>query len=145
MYIQLNGNNLSQLCQGIVLAENLPLFVHANVSRKRRGTLDWNHNFGILFYESINYLFLLWKFYLEIICGIVFNVFQKFVLPLIFESIEVECRKYTDCDKYNCYNKKIIKVRVDFFKELLFLFKKLVNCSCLCVNSYFSEFLEIQR
>ena len=40
LYIQLNGNIPSQLRQGIVLAENIPLFVHINISRKRRGTLD---------------------------------------------------------------------------------------------------------
>ena len=74
LYIQLNENIPSQLCQGIVLAENMPLFVHTNVSRKRQGTLDWNYNFGTLLYESINSPFLLWKFYLEIVCGILFNV-----------------------------------------------------------------------
>ena len=74
LYIQLNENIPSQLCQGIVLAENIPLFVHTNVSRKRQGTLDWNYNFGTLFYESINSPFLLWKFYLEIVSGILFNV-----------------------------------------------------------------------
>ena len=115
LYLQLNENIPSQLHQGIVLAENIPLFVHTNVSRKRRGTLDWNYNFGTLFYESINSPFLLWKFYLEIVCRILFNVSQKFILPLIFKGIEVDCRKYTHYDKYSCSNMKIIKIRDVFF------------------------------
>ena len=114
LYIQLNRNTLCQLRQGIVLAENIPLFAHTNVSRKRRGTLNWNHNFRIMFYESINSPFLLWKIYLEIICCIVFNLSQTFVLLLILKGIEVDCRKYTHCEKYNCSNMKIIKVRALF-------------------------------
>ena len=53
LYIQVNENIPSLLRQGIVLAESIPLFVHTNVSQKRRGTLDWNYNFGTLFYESV--------------------------------------------------------------------------------------------
>ena len=103
LYIQVNENILSQLRQGIVLAENIPLFVHTNVSRKRRGTLNWNYNFGTLLYESINSPFLLWKFYLEIICRVVFNLSQKFVLSLIFKG-----------SRSNCFNMKIVKVRAVF-------------------------------
>ena len=137
LYIQVNENIPSSLCQGIVLAESIPLFVHTNVSQKGRGTLDWNYNFGTLFYESINSPFLLWKFYLEIICRVVFNLSQKFVLPLIFKCIEVDCRKYTYCGRNNCSNMKIVKVRDVFFNELVFLCKKIVKCSCLHVNPYF--------
>ena len=90
-----------------------------------------------------------------------FNISQKFVLPLMFKGIEVDCRKYTYCGRGNFYNMKITKVRaVFFFKELVFQCKKLVKCSCLHVNSYFiidayktyikgrdyfSDYLEIQR
>ena len=123
LYTQLNGNTPSQLRQGIVLAENIPLFVHTDVSRKRRGTLDWNHNFGTLFYESTNSPFLLWKFYLEIFCRLVFNVSRKFVLLFIFEGFEVDCRKYTHCDKYNCSNMK--RVRAGFFLGVGFSVQKI--------------------
>ena len=66
-----------------------------------------------------------------------FDISQKFVLPLIFKGIEVDCRKNTYCGRDNCYNMKITKVRTVFFKEVVFPRKKIVKCSCLHVNSYF--------
>ena len=71
-----------QLRFGIVLAKNVNLFVYTNITPKNK-VFKIDSNFGTLYYESINSSFLLWKFYLDILCRIVFNVSQKFVLPLI--------------------------------------------------------------
>ena len=94
-------------------------------------------NFGTLCYESINSPFLLGKFYLDIFCRIVFNVSQRFILPLILKSINADYRKNTVCTSSNCLYLKINKVKVIFFRELVNLCRKLRGLSYLGVNPYF--------
>ena len=107
-----------QLQFGIIVAKNVNLFVHANVISRKK-VFGAGANFGTLFYESINSPFLLWKLHLDILCQIVFNVSQKFVLPLLLTGIEVNCRKYTYSTSSNSFNLKITKIKVLFFRELV--------------------------
>ena len=66
------------------------------------------------------------NFSLDILCWIVFNVSQKFVLPLILTGINAYCRKYAVCTSSNCFYMKINKVKAVFFRELVNLCKKLL-------------------
>ena len=125
-----------QLQFGIIVAKNVNLFVHANVTSRKK-VFGAGANFGTLFYESINSPFLLWKLHLDILCRIVFNVSQKFVLPLLLTGIEVNFRNYTYCTSSNCFNLKITKIKVLFFRELVNLCKQLAEFSRLNVNPYF--------
>ena len=117
-------------------------------------------NFGTLCYESINSPFLRWKFYLDILCQIVFNVSENFVLPLILTSINADYRKYIVSTSSNCLYLRINKVKVIFFRELVNLCRKLRGLSCLGINPYFiidaletyergedffNQYLEMQR
>ena len=72
MFAQTDDYFPVQLRFGIVLAKNVNLFVYTNITPKNK-VFKIDSNFGTLYYESINSSFLL----------IVFNVSQKFVLPLI--------------------------------------------------------------
>ena len=94
-------------------------------------------NFGTLYYESINSPFLCWKFCLDILCQIVFNVSENFVLPLILTSINADYRKYIVSTSSNCLYLRINKVKVIFFRELVNLCRKVRGLSCLGINSYF--------
>lgn len=66
------------------------------------------------------------NFSLDILCWIVFNVSQKFVLPLILPGINAYCRKYAVCTSSNCFYMKINKVKAVFFRQLVNLCKKLL-------------------
>ena len=109
------------------MARRINLFVHTNIAAIND---PFGLNFGSLYYESINSPFLLWKAYLGILCRIVFNVSQRFVLPLIVTGIDAKCRDFTVCTSKNCLNLKISKVRATFFRELVAFCKKLPEVSC---------------
>ena len=91
----------------------------------------------MLYYGSINSSFKLWKFYLDILCRIVFDVLKKFAFPLVLTGVDENCRKYTICTSSNCFNLKITKIKVIVFRELVNLCKKLSEFLCFNVNSFF--------
>ena len=49
------------LSYGVISSGQVPLFVHTSIVDKQK-RLAFNSNFGTLFYEVINSLFMLWKF-----------------------------------------------------------------------------------
>ena len=121
-----------QLKQGISLVQKVPLFVHANVVMKN-GRL----NFGKIYYENISSPYLLWKFYLDVLCQIVFNVSDEFIFPLRMSGIDVNCRDFTACTTKNCSGLEKIKVKAIFFRELVDFCIKLSQFCCKNVNSHF--------
>ena len=88
---------------------------NTNVRDKKR-VFDWYTNFGILFYESMNSPFMIWKLYLDILCQVVFNVSDKFVLPVILPGVTGDCRRYTTCTSKNYSNMKMNKIKAIFFR-----------------------------
>ena len=72
--VQINDYTPTQLRYGVLLEEQITVFVHSSVVNRQKLFDVGNCNCGILFYESINSPFLLWKFYLDILAGIFFNV-----------------------------------------------------------------------
>ena len=72
--VQINDYTPTQLRYGVLLGEQITVFVHLSVVNRQKLFDVGNCNCGILFYESINSPFLLWKFYLDILAGIFFNV-----------------------------------------------------------------------
>ena len=145
------------LSPGVVVPRRITLFVHTNIAAIND---PFGLNFGLLYYESINSPFFLWKAYLDILCRIVFNVSQRFVLSLIVTSIDANCREFAVCTSKNCLNLKISKVRAIFFRGLVVFCKKLSEVSCdnfdpnfiidvfkkyKKVENYFSEYLGLER
>ena len=72
--VQINDYTPTQLRYGVLLGEQITVFVHSSVVNRQKLFDVGNCNCGILFYESINSPFLLWKFYLDILARIFFNV-----------------------------------------------------------------------
>ena len=86
LHVEIDKYFSVQLKSGIIVAKNVNLFVHASINSRKK-VLEADSNFGMLIYESINSPFLLWKFCLDVLYRIVFNVLQKFVLPLFLTGI----------------------------------------------------------
>ena len=122
----------NQLKQGIVMTQKVPLFVNTNIVVKNDRL-----NFGGLYYESINSPFMLWKFYLDILCWIVFNVSHRFIFPLLMSGVDLNCRDFVICTSTNYSSLKKSKVKAIFFRELVLFCKKLSEFCCDNVDSYF--------
>lgn len=92
---------------------------------------------GTLFYEFINYLFLLQKFYLDTLAKIVLNVCDKIILPMLLSDIETDCQKYTVCTPTNCTPLRTDQIKFILFKEAVNLTQRLAQISSIFVNPYY--------
>ena len=102
----------NQLRQGFISTQKVPLFVHTYIDLKNDRPLfahtnnamkNGRSNFEGICYESKNSSFMLWKFYLDILCRIVFNVSHRFIFPLLMSSIDMNsCTNFTVCISKNC-------------------------------------------
>ena len=90
------------LRHSILYAPDNRLFVGIRSGRDRQRPYC-EHNFGLLFYEEISSPFLLFKFYLDILGRIIFNVCDKHLLPIMLNNQYLSARK-----NYSA-RKKIIK------------------------------------
>ena len=115
----------SQLSYGIISGGCVNLFVHSSVIDRQK-VFDESANFGTLFYEVINSPFMLLKFYLHILAGIIFNCSYKYILPALLSGFKDDCRKHIVCTASTCFGLNALK----FSKEL-------AEHSCMCVNSYY--------
>ena len=88
------------LDKDFILTQKVPLFVHTNIVVKNDRPLpihtniamkNERSNFGGIHYESINSPFMLWKFYLDILSRVVFNVSPEFIFPLLMSGIDSNC------------------------------------------------------
>ena len=98
MFVEINQFPI-WLSPGDVAARKINLFVHTNIAAIND---LFGLNFGSLYCESISSPFLLWKGYFDILCRIVFNVSQRFVLPLTGTGIDANCRDFL------CVRQKIV-------------------------------------
>ena len=146
--------------EGIVIAEKSYLFAHTNVFIDKDEPFGRSKNFGSLYYASISSPFLLWKMYLDTLCRIIFNVFEKFLLPVLLSSVRGSCRSFTACTSENCPSLKLKAIKAVFFKRLVEFSLYPVHSSCKNVNpsficdmynsykrirDFFSFFLEFDR
>ena len=111
------------------------LFAYTNAYSRK---IDlFGTNLVSLYYESVSSPFLLWKYYLDILCRIVFNYNSKHILAVILSGIMLDCRKFTVCSIENCANLKKEKVRVIFYREIAHFCKTLAEVSCQNVDPLF--------
>lgn len=106
------------ITKDVLLTTVEPLFVHYHDivhSNKHKDILK-NHNKNIRFFYC-NYVsnsFMLYKFYLEILCRIIFNNIDKKVLPKLKSDFDANnsysCRQVTICDKKICSSVKKNKI-----------------------------------
>ena len=78
----------------VTTAKDINLFVHKYVHNKKH-VFGWYTNFWIFFNESMNSPFIIWKLYLDILCWVVFNLCNKFVLLVIISGVTGDCRRDT--------------------------------------------------
>ena len=94
-----------QISHGTITDGHVNLFVHSSVNDRQK-LFDKNSNFGTLSFEVINFPFLLWKFYLDVLARMVFNYCDKYILPTLLSDLTDNYRNYTTCTRFNCYNMK---------------------------------------
>ena len=75
------------LSYGIISGGHVHLFVHSAVM-DRQARLPYNSNFRTLFYEVISSLFMLLKFYLDILARIVYNYCDKHIMTTLISDLE---------------------------------------------------------
>ena len=152
-------NSCASIRKGIVIAETIYIFAHTNVFIGKDDPFGRSANFGSFYYESIRSPFLLWKMYLDTVCRIVFNVSEKFLLPILFSIVMGSCRSFTACTTENCPGLKIKIIKALFYKRLVEFCLYLTRTSCQNVNpnfihvyrtykrnrDFFSCFLEFDR
>ena len=64
------------LFDNIFVADDVSLFVHYHgiMYSARDNNFENNYsNFGVIYYESVNSVFMLYKFYLEVLCHVIFK------------------------------------------------------------------------
>ena len=103
----------------ILFLEKVSLFVyyHGIIYSSRDKNFSNNYsNFGVLYYEQVDQPFLLYKFYLEIFCHVIFNNAIKKILQMLLSKIDMEtgsdCRKMSYCD-----NKHVLMCNGSFRKR----------------------------
>ena len=101
---------LNAITEDMVLTNAIPLFVHYHgiVHRNKHKDIMKNKKkkIGVFYYDYINNLFMLYRFYLEIFCRIVFNNVDKKDLPKLISDFDANksysCRQKIICDKKIC-------------------------------------------
>ena len=121
----------------LVLAEKIYIFAHTNVFIDKNDPFGKSANFGSLYYESISSPFPLWKMYLDTICRIVFNVSEKFLLPICISIVGDNCRTSTASTKENCSGLKRKVIKTYFYKRLVEYCLCISTDSCKNVNHSF--------
>ena len=122
---------------GIVTTEKNHIFAHTNALIYKDDPFGRSKNFGFLYYESISSPFLLWKMYIDLLCRIVCNISEKFILSVLFSNIKCSCRNFTVCTDENCPSLKPNVIRTIFYKRLVEFCLCLVRASCKNVNADF--------
>ena len=58
----------------------------------------YSNNFGVLYFKCLNSLFILYKTYLDLLCGIIYNNVDKKILPGFLSELKDDCRELSSCD-----------------------------------------------
>ena len=118
-----------QLSYGVITHGVVHLFVHSSVSDRQKLHGE-NTNFGILYYEVVSSLFILWKFYLDILARIVFNYCGKYIISDLLSGLDTDdCRNITVCSPIRCFGLKKNKIIEIVFISGIRLSKKLAKIS----------------
>lgn len=136
LFVQITKFIPVQLSYGIITGCEINLFVQSSVCERQK-VHETSDNFGCLFYEFINSPFLLCKFYLDILCRVVFNICDNMVFPALLHDTRANCRNYNVCTSSNCFSLTENKVRGILCRQSVKLCKRLAEFSSLSVNPYF--------
>ena len=125
------------LSNGIAVSKKIYLFAHSNIDAMSN---VHGLNFGVLYYESIESPFMVWKLYLDVFCRVVFNVSYKHIYNFTVLGSDSNCREFAVCTPKNCSGMKMNKIKVVFFRELVILRIVLAEISCLDVKVDFVNY-----
>ena len=125
------------LSNGIAVSKKIYLFAHSNIDAMSN---VYGLNFGVLYYESIESPFMVWKLYLDVFCRVVFNVSYKLIYNFTVLGSDSNCREFAVCTPKNCSGMKMNKIKVVFFRELVILRIVLAEISCLDVKVDFVNY-----
>ena len=114
------------LRRSILYAPDIRLFVSIRSGRDRQRPYC-EHNFGVLFYEEISSPFLLFKFYLDILGRIIFNVCDKHLLPIMLNNQYLSARKNYSARK---------KIKEDIYIFAVKFIQRHVVSTCQVVNPH---------
>ena len=118
-----------QLSNGVIAHVVVHLLVHSSVSDRQKLHGE-NTNFGILYYEVVSSLFILWKFYLDILARIVFNYCGKYIISALLSGLDTyDCRNINVCTPIRCFGLKNNKIIEIVFISGICLLKKLAKIS----------------
>ena len=123
------------LSDNIFVTDDASVFVHYHgiMCSARDNNFENNYgNFEVIYYESVNSLFMLYKFYLEVLCRVSFNNVLKKVLTIILKDFDLNtfssCRKRSFCSKdSSCSGKKRKEIISRIVKETCYLCLHVLN------------------
>ena len=123
------------LSDNIFVADDVSLFVHYHgiMYSARDNNFENNYgNFGVIFYESVNSVFILHTFCLEVLCRVNFNNVSKKILTIILKDFELNtsssCRKRSFCSNdSSCSGKERKEIISCIVKETFYLCLHVVN------------------
>lgn len=121
----------------IVCAKKIHILAHT--SPYSRNYNPFSTNFSLLYYESINSPFLLWKFYLNVLSRLIFNASCRNIIPILLSDLNTDCRSYTACTVKNYCGLKTAKIKATFFKDLVFFIKRICEISCQFFDPVFID------
>ena len=117
------------------------MFVHYHgiIYSSRDKNFDNNYdNSGAPYYESVNSSFMLYKFYLEVLCRVIFNNVLKKVLPIVLSDFDTNTfsawKKRSFCRRNFCTGterKKIISIVI---KETAYFSLHILKLNNDCIN-----------
>ena len=151
-----------ELTRGIVCANKIYIYIYifAHTNAYSRKNDPFGRNLGSLYNKSVNSPFLLWKFYLDVLCCVIFNQTDRHILPIFLPDLNSDCRKFTACNEQNCSRLKINTIKAFFLQRAGFFCRRLCKLSCSSFNApfviyafqnykrgvdFFSSYLEIER
>ena len=124
-----------------IYLDKISLFLHYHgiiYARRDKNFENSYGNFGVLYFEEVDRPFLLYKFYLEILCRVIFNNFLKNVMPIMLNDFDLNenfiCRRKRFCDRKACSGnerKQIISILV---KKTAFFAFEIVNLNNIYPN-----------
>ena len=106
------------------LLQKISLFIHyyGIIYSSRDKNFENNYgNFGVLYYEEVDRVFLLYKLYLEIFARVVFNNALKKLLPIFLR--EIDSKKFA-CRRKQSYCQNNLLCKGSFRKMVTFDFIK---------------------
>ena len=124
----------ASVSEGTVIAEKIHFSLKINAFIGKFDPFGRSKSFESLYYKSISSPFLLWKMYPDTLCKTVFNVSEKFFLPILLSSVRGSCRSFTACTSENFPGLKSKTIKTVFFKMLVEVCLYLIRSSCKNVN-----------